>query len=75
MPLSVRSSSALKVMLLFQVLGVDAPRRMVKIEAGITLTALNEVLDLHGLALPNLGSISWQSFAGMLRYAAGMCSV
>ena len=48
-------------------LAVDAAKRVVKIEAGIKLSDLNDVLDLHGLALPNLGSISWQSFAGMMR--------
>lgn len=53
-----------------KVLAVDSRRHMVKIQTGITLTQLNEVLDLHGLALPNLGSISWQTFAGLISTGA-----
>jgi L-gulonolactone oxidase len=49
-----------------RVLVVDVERNAVKIEAGITLRQLNEILDLNGLAMPNLGSISDQSVAGAI---------
>lgn len=49
-----------------QVLEVDAARRRVTVQAGIRLFALNEALAEHGLALPNLGSVSQQSVAGAL---------
>lgn len=49
-----------------RVLVVDAAARLVKVEAGIKLWRLHEVLDAHGLAFDNLGSISEQSFAGLI---------
>jgi L-gulonolactone oxidase len=49
-----------------RVLEVDASSRLVKVEAGILLHDLHEVLDRHGLAMPNLGSISEQSVAGCI---------
>jgi L-gulonolactone oxidase len=47
-----------------RVLDVDRASGLVKVEAGITLHRLNEELDLHGLALENLGDIDVQSIAG-----------
>ncbi|MGH2734444.1 MAG: D-arabinono-1,4-lactone oxidase [Actinomycetota bacterium] len=47
-----------------RVLEVDPASGRVRVEAGITLRELNEVLDAHGLALPNLGDIDAQSIAG-----------
>lgn len=49
-----------------RVLVVDAERSIAKVQAGVTLSTLNEVLVAHGLALPNLGSISWQTLAGAI---------
>jgi FAD/FMN-containing dehydrogenase len=49
-----------------RVLMVDADNALVKVQGGIAISALNEVLDVHGLALPNLGSISHQSMAGAI---------
>ena len=46
------------------VVEVDAGSGLVRVEAGITLRALNEVLDQHGRALENLGDIDVQSVAG-----------
>ena len=43
---------------------IDAESGLVRVEAGITLHALNEILDQHGLALENLGDIDVQSVAG-----------
>ena len=37
-----------------------------QVEAGITLSEIHEVLDFHGLAMSNLGSISEQSIAGAI---------
>ncbi len=47
-----------------RVLAVDRHRCMVKVQAGITLAALNDALATEGLALENLGDIAYQSVAG-----------
>lgn len=47
-----------------KVLDLDRASGLVRVEAGITLHALNERLDRAGLALPNLGDIDVQSLAG-----------
>lgn len=47
-----------------RVLEVDASSGLVKVEAGITLHDLNRELDVHGLALENLGDVDVQSIAG-----------
>jgi FAD-linked oxidoreductase len=39
---------------------------IVELEAGITLSALNEFLFLHGGALENLGDISYQTISGAI---------
>jgi len=49
-----------------RVLDADRATGLVKVEAGITLAALNRALAEHGLALPNLGDIDAQSLAGAL---------
>jgi len=49
-----------------RVLDADRATGLVKVEAGITLAALNRALSEHGLALPNLGDIDAQSLAGAL---------
>lgn len=47
-----------------RVLAVDADARTVRTQAGISLSALNGVLDRHGLALENMGDVDVQSIAG-----------
>ncbi len=49
-----------------KVLAIDKEKLQVKIQPGIKLWQLNEVLDKEGLALANLGSISKQSVAGAI---------
>jgi len=49
-----------------RVLDVDRGAGLVRVEAGITLAALNRALDAHGLALPNLGDIAAQTLGGAL---------
>ncbi|MFU8851673.1 D-arabinono-1,4-lactone oxidase [Micromonospora sp. SL1-18] len=45
---------------------VDTARRLVTVPAGMTLRALNDLLAVHRLALPNLGDIDAQTVAGAL---------
>jgi len=47
-----------------RVLDVDRGSGLVRVEAGITLGALSEVMWGHGLAFANLGDIDVQSLAG-----------
>jgi L-gulonolactone oxidase len=47
-----------------RVLRVDPGSRHVRVQAGITLHALNEQLALHHLALENLGDVDVQTIAG-----------
>jgi L-gulono-1,4-lactone dehydrogenase len=49
-----------------QVLNIDTSTRQVTVEAGITLTKLNEVLDARGLAMANLGDIAYQTISGAI---------
>ncbi|MDP1803629.1 MAG: D-arabinono-1,4-lactone oxidase, partial [Acidimicrobiales bacterium] len=42
----------------------DPETRRVTVQAGISLSALSEELDLRGLALENMGDIAYQSIAG-----------
>ena len=49
-----------------QVLTVDVERRLVRVQAGITLHALNEQLAVRGMALPNLGDVDVQTLGGAL---------
>ncbi len=51
------------------VLSVDRAAGLVTVQAGITLSALNEVLAANGLALHNLGDIAYQSVAGAVSTA------
>src|SRR3954453_11370322 len=52
-----------------RVLDVDRASGLVRVEAGITLNALNGRLVEHGLALENLGDIDVQSVAGAVSTA------
>jgi L-gulono-1,4-lactone dehydrogenase len=49
-----------------QVLDADPASGLVKVEAGITLAALNEELHRLGLAMENLGDIDSQTVAGAI---------
>ena len=49
-----------------QVLDLEKGKLQVKVQPGIKLWQLNEFLDRQGLALQNLGSISYQSVAGAI---------
>ena len=48
------------------VLEVDAQAQTVTVEAGISISALAEVLAQNGLAFPNLGDIGYQSISGAI---------
>jgi L-gulono-1,4-lactone dehydrogenase len=52
-----------------QVLEVDRSTGLVRVQAGITINALNQRLARHGLALENLGDIDVQSIAGAISTA------
>jgi L-gulonolactone oxidase len=52
-----------------QVLEVDRSAGLVKVQAGITIHALNQRLAEHGLAMENLGDIDVQSIAGAISTA------
>ncbi|MDO8213011.1 D-arabinono-1,4-lactone oxidase [Conexibacter sp. CPCC 206217] len=52
-----------------RVLDVDRAGRRVRVEAGITLRALNAALAAHGLALENLGDVDAQTVAGAISTA------
>ncbi|HHQ2481151.1 TPA: D-arabinono-1,4-lactone oxidase [Bacillus cereus] len=49
-----------------RLVAIDKIAGLVIVQAGIKLADLNEVLDEHGLALPNLGAIDEQSIAGAI---------
>jgi L-gulonolactone oxidase len=51
------------------VLDVDRSSGLVRVQAGITIHALNQRLAEHGLALENLGDIDVQSIAGAIATA------
>jgi FAD-linked oxidoreductase len=50
-------------------LAVDFAAELVRVQAGISIRALNDALARHGLALPNLGDIDAQSIAGAIATA------
>jgi FAD-linked oxidoreductase len=52
-----------------RVLEVDEAAGTVRVEAGITIARLGEILEEHGLAQPNLGDIAYQSIAGAISTA------
>src|ERR1700704_323832 len=52
-----------------RVLDVDRSSGLVRVQAGITIRALNQHLAEHGLAMENLGDIDVQSIAGAISTA------
>src|SRR3954470_18719541 len=49
-----------------RVLSTDPASGQGTLQSGITLGALNRILDDRGLALPNLGDIAYQTVAGAI---------
>lgn len=47
-----------------EVLHLDRAKKTIRVQAGVRLSKLNQLLDKEGLALKNLGSIATQSLAG-----------
>lgn len=52
-----------------QILNINSDSQTVVTQAGVTLKNLNQSLAKHGLALPNLGSISEQTIGGAIATA------
>ncbi|NES64348.1 MAG: FAD-binding protein [Okeania sp. SIO2D1] len=52
-----------------QILNINSGSQTVVTQAGVTLKELNQSLGKHGLALPNLGSISDQTISGAIATA------
>ena len=52
-----------------QIINIDYDSKTVATQAGVTLKDLSQSLAKHGLALPNLGSISAQTVAGAMATA------
>jgi FAD-linked oxidoreductase len=59
----------LKLDRMAEVLDVDRSSGLVRVQAGITINALNRHLAAHGLAMENLGDIDVQSIAGAISTA------
>lgn len=54
---------------LSQILAVDVEKNIVRVEAGISISELNEKLAIYGLALPNQAAIAQISLGGALNTA------
>lgn len=52
-----------------RVLGVDAERCTITVEAGITILELSEALAAHGLAMENMGDVGYQTISGAISTA------
>jgi L-gulonolactone oxidase len=52
-----------------RILEVDTATRRVTVQAGISIADLNKHLAGHGLAMPNLGDIAYQSISGAISTA------
>ncbi|KAF8494862.1 L-gulonolactone/D-arabinono-1,4-lactone oxidase [Russula emetica] len=52
-----------------KIIEVNFEKRFVHAQGGVTLQSLHAVLEAHGLAMINLGSISEQTLAGMMTTA------
>src|SRR5688572_15209294 len=68
-PVALTDGTLLRLDRLDRVLDADAASGLVRVEAGISLHALNRELLARGLGLPNLGDIDVQSLAGALATA------
>ena len=45
---------------------IDAVNGVVRVQSGIVLSELNEHLERHGLSMPNLGDVTYQTLAGAM---------
>jgi FAD-linked oxidoreductase len=63
---ALTDGAMIRVEALDRVLDADPASRLVRVEAGITLAALNQQLDRLGLAMENLGDIDRQTLAGAI---------
>ncbi len=52
-----------------RVLDVDRERGLATVQGGITIARLSDELDRHGLALPNLGDVAYQTIGGAISTA------
>lgn len=48
------------------IVSIDAAKAQVTVQAGMALTALNDLLDARGLAMANLGDIAYQTVSGAI---------
>lgn len=48
------------------VIEVNAVNDVVRVQSGIVLSGLNKYLEKHGLSMPNLGDVAYQSLAGSM---------
>ncbi len=67
--IALTEGSQLRLERLTRMLDVDRSSGLVRVQAGITIRALNARLAEHGLALENLGDIEVQSIAGAISTA------
>jgi L-gulono-1,4-lactone dehydrogenase len=65
-PAAATSGVRLELGSLASLVSVDRDAKLVTVQAGMPLSALNAVLASHGLALPNLGDIDVQTVSGAL---------
>ena len=47
-----------------RIINVDRARGLITVQAGIVLSDLNAHLESHGLSMPNLGDVTYQTLAG-----------
>jgi FAD-linked oxidoreductase len=65
-PAAATSGVRVELDALASLVSVDRAAKLVTVQAGMPLSALNAVLASHGLALPNLGDIDVQTVSGAL---------
>lgn len=65
-PLCVTDGTQLRLTHLNHILEVDRERQRVRVTGGTPLHVLNPLLEMLGLALPNLGDIDRQTIAGAI---------
>jgi FAD-linked oxidoreductase len=65
-PLACTDGTLLDLRALNRLVSADRETGLVTVQAGMTLAALNEELARHGLAMPNLGDIAYQTVAGAI---------
>jgi FAD-linked oxidoreductase len=65
-PIAVTDGVLIAPQRLDDVCSIDESTGLVTVESGIPLYRLNRILDEHGLALPSLGDIDWQTIAGAI---------